>query len=159
VTFVPAFAGLGTPHWDPHARGLIVGITRGTTREHLARAALEAIAFSVTELLEAFADVLPEPIAELRADGGAARNDLLLQLQADLAGVPVVRPAETETTALGAAFLAGLGHGMFASLEDLAELWHAERVFEPRMSADERSEHLARWRRAVERSRGWAAPA
>jgi len=159
VTFVPAFAGLGTPHWDPHARGLIVGITRGTTREHLARAALEAIAFSVTELLEAFADVLPEPIAELRADGGAARNDLLLQLQADLAGIRVVRPAQTETTALGAAFLAGLGHGMFASLEDLAELWHAERVFEPRMSADERSEHLARWRRAVERSRGWAAPA
>ncbi len=157
VTFVPAFAGLGTPHWDPHARGLIVGITRGTRREHLARAALEAIAFSVADLLDAFAAALPEPIGELRADGGPARNDLLLQLQADLAGIPVIRPAETETTGLGAAFLAGVGHGLYASLEEVAALWRPDRTFEPTMSADEREEHRARWRRAVERARGWAA--
>lgn len=157
VTFVPAFAGLGTPHWDPHARGLIVGITRGTTRAHLARAALEAIAFSVAELLDAFATALPKPIAELRADGGAARNDLLLQLQADLAGVPVVRPVQTETTALGAAFLAGVGNGLYTSLDEVAALWRPDRTFEPKMTAEEREEHRARWRRAVERARGWAA--
>lgn len=159
VVFVPAFAGLGTPYWDPHARGLIIGLTRGTTKAHLARAAIEAIAFSVAELLELVAGATPEPLRELRADGGAARNDLLLQLQADLIGMPVVRPANIETTALGAAFLAGLGSGIFASPADVAALWRRDRTFEPRLGADERRERLARWKRAVERARGWASEA
>lgn len=157
VVFVPAFAGLGTPHWDPRARGLIIGLTRGTTRAHLARAALEAIAFSVADLLEAFGPALPKPIDELRADGGAARNDLLLQLQADLAGIPVVRPAETETTVLGAAYLAGIGEGIYGSFEDVASLWRPADVFEPRISPSERAERIETWRRAVDRARAWAA--
>lgn len=157
VVFVPAFAGLGTPYWDPHARGLIIGLTRGTTKAHLARAAIEAIAFSVAELVELIAGASPEPLKELRVDGGAARNDLLLQLQADLIGLPVVRPTNIETTALGAAFLAGLGVRGFTSTDDVAALWRAERTFEPRLAVEERTAQLVWWRRAVERAKGWAA--
>ena len=159
VTIVPAFTGLGAPDWDPYARGAILGLTRGTTRGHLARAALEAIALSSTELLQAINADLPEPITELRVDGGAARNDLLMQLQADFLGIPVVRPLSTETTALGAAYLAGLGVGIWQTADEVGELWQAERTFEPSMGADERDARLQHWRRAVERTLGWAAPA
>ena len=159
VTIVPAFTGLGAPDWDPYARGAILGLTRGTSRGHLARAALEAIALSSTELLQAINADLPEPIAELRVDGGAARNDLLMQMQADFLGIPVVRPLLTETTALGAAYLAGLGVGIWQTAEEVGELWRPERTFEPSMSAGERAGRLGQWRRAVERTLGWAAPA
>lgn len=157
VAVVPAFTGLGAPDWDPHARGAILGITRGTTKAHIARAALEAIALSSTELIEVMNEALPEPIGELRVDGGASRNDLLMQMQADLAGIPVLRPKSTETTALGAAYIAGLEVGIWASLDEVAAMWQAERVFEPRMGAAERHRHLRQWRRAVERTLGWAA--
>ncbi|MGH2633953.1 MAG: glycerol kinase GlpK [Tepidiformaceae bacterium] len=159
VTIVPAFAGLGAPDWDPYARGAILGLTRGTTRAHIARAALEAIALSSTELLQAMNADLAEPIAELRVDGGAARNDLLMQMQADFLGIPVVRPKQIETTALGAAYLGGLGVGVWASTDEVTELWQAERTFEPAMSAGERDGRLGQWRRAVQRTLGWAAPA
>ncbi len=156
VSIVPAFTGLGAPDWDPHARGAILGITRGTTKAHIARAALEAIALSSTELIEVMNEALPAPIAELRVDGGASRNDLLMQTQADFAGIPVLRPTSTETTALGAAYIAGLEVGIWSSREEVGELWRAERVFEPRMGAAERHRHLRQWRRAVERTLGWA---
>ncbi|WLI89844.1 glycerol kinase GlpK [Massilia sp. R2A-15] len=159
VYLVPAFAGLGAPHWDPYARGTLVGMTRGSGRGHIARAALEAIAYQSAELLEAMQKDAAVPVAEVRADGGAARNDLLMQFQADLLGVPVVRPQVTETTALGAAWLAGLAVGFWASREEAAAQWRAERRFEPAMAADRREELMATWARAVERSRGWAAPA
>jgi glycerol kinase len=154
VVFVPALTGLGAPDWDPHARGLIVGITRGTTRAHLVRATLEAIAFEVRDVV----DTVPERTALtcLTVDGGASANDLLCQVQADLLGVPVERPRIVETTALGAAFLAGLGTGVWSSTEDLRKTWQLDRRFEPsgdRMKAD--AAH-ARWRNAVERAKGWA---
>jgi glycerol kinase len=155
VAFVPAFAGLGAPHWDPNARGLLIGITRGTTRAHVARAALEAIALQSAEVLEAMQRDAGQSIRELRVDGGAARNDLLMQFQADVMGVPVVRPAVTETTALGAAYLAGLAVGFWRDEAELAALWRAERRFEPAMSADQRGERLRQWRRSVERAREW----
>ncbi len=157
VTIVPAFTGLGAPDWDPHARGAILGLTRGVTRAHLARAALEAIALSSAELVDVMNESLPEPIRELRVDGGAAVNDLLMQLQADVAGVPVLRPRQTETTALGAAYLAGITCGMWANTDEVAALWQPERVFEPRLGAAERHQRLREWRRAVERTLGWAA--
>ncbi|RJS44821.1 glycerol kinase GlpK [Nocardioides cavernaquae] len=148
VVFVPALTGLGAPHWDPHARGSIFGITRGTTRGHLVRATLEAIAFEVRDVLE----TMPQ-LASLRVDGGAAANDLLCQVQADQVGVPVERPKIVETTALGAAFLAGLGTGVWDSTDALRETWQLEHRFEP----GERDEKAyARWREAVERSKGWA---
>ncbi len=154
VVFVPALTGLGAPDWDPHARGLIVGITRGTTRAHLVRATLEAIAFEVRDVV----DTLPERTAltSLTVDGGASANDLLCQLQADQLGVPVERPKIVETTALGAAFLAGLGTGVWGSTDELRETWQLDRRFEPagdRAAAD--AAHT-RWRDAVERSKGWA---
>lgn len=155
VTLVPAFAGLGAPHWDASARGTILGLTRGATRAHLARAALESIALQNADLLEAVHQDRGQPLAELRVDGGAARNDLLMQFQADVLGVPVVRPRVTETTALGAATLAGLGVGLWSSPEDIARHWREERRFEPAMGADQRQAVLARWRRAVERARAW----
>ncbi len=158
VTIVPAFTGLGAPHWDPYARGAILGLTRGVERGHIARAALEAIALSSAELLTAMNADLPQPVTELRVDGGAAANDLLMQMQADLTGVPVVRPAVLETTALGAAYLAGVGAGVWASTDEVASLWRADRTFEPRMREDERTARRAQWSRAVERSLGWAAP-
>ena len=148
VVFVPALTGLGAPYWDPDARGLVIGLTRGTTRAHLVRATLEAIAFEVRDVVGAGLDV---PV--LRVDGGASANNLLCQLQADQLGVPVQRPQVQETTALGAAFLAGLATGVWASTDELAETWRLDRVFEPGERDDA---GYARWQAAVERSRGWA---
>jgi glycerol kinase len=156
VHFVPAFAGLGSPHWDPHARGAIVGLSRGSTRAHIARAALESIAFQSAELLTAMQQDAGQALTELRVDGGAAVNNFLMQFQADLLGVAVVRPRTTETTALGAAYLAGLAVGFWKSLDEVARNWHIERRFEPGMSRDEAAARLKRWSLAVERSRGWA---
>ncbi len=158
VMFVPAFTGLGAPYWDPHARGALLGLTRGTTTAHIARATLEAIALSSAELVSVIEAGLSRPLVELRVDGGAAQNDLLMQMQADYAGIPVVRPVETETTALGAAYLAGIGAGIWADEHEIASLWKPERVFEPQMRPGQRQERLALWRRAVERSQGWAGP-
>jgi glycerol kinase len=158
VCLVPAHTGLGAPYWDPYARGALLGMTRGTTRAHVARAALEAIAYQSAEVLQAMEQDAGAPLSELRVDGGAAGNDLLLQFQADLLGVPVVRPVVTETTALGAAFLAGLAVGFWQDEAELAALWQAERRFEPAMSADRRGTLMAGWRRAVERSLHWAEP-
>lgn len=155
VLFVPAFAGLGAPHWDSYARGTMVGLTRGSTSAHIARAALESIAFQVADLLEAVHADTGVPLTQLRADGGAARNDLLLQCQADLLGVPVLRPVNTETTAAGAAFLAGLAAGYWKGTADLAGHWQIDRRFEPAMSRTQAEELRNRWRRAVERARGW----
>jgi len=157
VFFVPAFTGLGAPYWDAAARGAIVGLTRGTTKAHIARAALESIAFQSAEVLEAMQKDAGRKLAELRVDGGAAANDLLMQFQADLLGVPVVRPRTLETTALGAAYLAGLTVDLWKSREELARQWRAERRFEPRMPPAERESRLARWRQAVARARGWGA--
>jgi len=158
VYLVPAFAGLGSPHWDPYARGTIIGLTRGSTRAHIARAALESIAFQSAELLAAMQRDAQQPLSELRVDGGATANDFLMQFQADLLGVAVLRPKVTETTALGAAYLAGLAVGFWESLEDIASHWQVERCFEPRMSRDEAERRLARWTLAVQRSRDWAQP-
>jgi len=155
VYLVPAFTGLGAPYWDPHARGAIVGLTRGTTRAHIARAALESIAFQSAELLEAMQKDSHQQLSELRVDGGAAANDLLMQFQADLLGVPVARPKVLETTALGAAYLAGLTVDLWKSRDELASHWQLDRRFEPSMSRDEAAAKLARWREAVARSRGW----
>lgn len=152
VVFVPALTGLGAPHWDPHARGLIVGITRGTTRAHLVRATLEAIAFEVRDVL----DTMPAALSALRVDGGAAANDLLCQLQADQIGVPVERPRTIETTALGAAFLAGLGTGVWSSTDDLRETWALDRAFTPVAAREDADAGHRRWLAAVERSQGWA---
>jgi len=158
VLLVPAFVGLGAPHWDPYARGTIVGLTRGSTKAHIARAAVEAIAYQSAELLAAMQKDAAIPVAEVRADGGAARNDMLMQFQSDLLGVPVVRPQVTETTALGAAYLAGLAVGFWESQEEIAAQWRCERRFTPTMSADQREALLARWARATERAKAWEAP-
>ncbi len=155
VVLVPAFTGLGAPHWDPYARGTLLGITRGTTAGHIARAALEGIAFQVADVLTAMEADSGVPLAELRVDGGAAVNDLLMQLQADLIGVPVTRPANPETTALGAAYLAGLAVGVWKDLDDVAGRWRVERVFEPRLDRGRTEEMRARWAKGVERARGW----
>jgi glycerol kinase len=155
VFLVPAFTGLGGPYWDPNARGTIVGITRGTGRAELARATLESIAFQVADVLEAMAADAGEGLRALRVDGGAAANDLLLQLQADLLGVAVERPVVAETTALGAAYLAGLAIGYWSSQEDIASNWALDRRFEPSMSGDRRRAMLHDWHRAVDRSRDW----
>jgi len=155
VYFVPAFAGLGAPHWDPYARGALMGLTRGSGAGHVARAALESIAYQVADLADAMRADSGVPLSELRVDGGAARNDLLMQFQADLLGAPVVRPAVTETTALGAAYLAGLAVGYWKSPSEIAAQWRVERRFEPAMAAGRREELRARWRRALERARGW----
>jgi glycerol kinase len=155
VYLVPAFAGLGAPHWDPYARGLVVGITRGTTSGHLARAALESIAYQVDDLLAAVQRDSGISLAELRVDGGASTNNALLQFQADLLGVPVVRPAVTETTALGAAYLAGLAVGFWSSPKEIAGQWRADRRFEPAMPRSDADRLRERWREAVNRSKGW----
>ena len=161
VFLVPAFVGLGAPHWDPHARGLLIGLTRGTTRAHVARAALESIALQSTELQQAMlADAGSHiTMSELRVDGGASRNDVLMQLQADLLGLPVVRPRVPESTARGAAGLAGLATGFWAHEDELAAQWQIERRFEPQWSEDRRLARIERWRQAVALSRGWAQPA
>jgi glycerol kinase len=149
VVFVPALAGLGAPHWRPTARGLIAGLDRGTTAAHLARATLEGIAFQIHDLAEEMAAEAGKPFPVFKVDGGASQNDLLMQFQADLLGVPVERPAMIETTALGAAFLAGLAAGVWSSKEEIRKAWRAGRRFEPRMSAGEREHHLSKWRKAV----------
>jgi glycerol kinase len=156
VYLVPAFTGLGAPYWDPDARGTLLGLTRGTSKAHIARAALESIAYQSAELLEAMQKDSGEKLSELRVDGGAAANDLLMQFQADLLGVPVLRPKVLETTALGAAYLAGLTVNLWKSREELAAHWQLDRRFEPRMDRKEAQARLARWREAVARSRGWA---
>jgi glycerol kinase len=156
VYLVPAFAGLGAPQWDAAARGTIVGLTRGSNRAHLARAALESIAFQTADLIDAMRRDCGHPLAELRVDGGAARNDLLLQFQADLLGVPVLRPANTETTAFGAAALAGLGAGLWENEAEIASMWKLEKRFEPAMSRDAASARRSRWNEALAHSRGWA---
>ena len=156
VYLVPAFTGLGSPHWDPYARGALVGLTRGTTAAHVARAALESIAYQTCDVLRAMESDAGIRLAELRVDGGATRNDLLMQFQADVLGVSVVRPTVQETTALGAAYLAGLAVGYWTSEEEIDRQWQAERVFEPRMSRDEADSLLETWQRAVTRSKGWA---
>jgi glycerol kinase len=155
VYLVPAFAGLGAPHWDPYARGLIVGITRGTTAGHLARAAVESIAYQVGDLLDAVQRDSGIQLGELRVDGGAATNDALMQFQADLLRVPVVRPAVTETTALGAAYLAGLAVGFWSSTSEISQQWRVDRRFEPTMAESHANELRERWREATKRSAGW----
>lgn len=155
ICLVPAFTGLGAPHWDPYARGIIVGLTRGSNAGHVARAALESIAFQSAEVLHAMQRDARVRLKELRVDGGAAANDLLMQFQADLLGVPVVRPEVLETTALGAAYLAGLGIGMWRTTREIARLWKAARRFEPRMKHSEAQARMSVWQRAVERSLRW----
>jgi glycerol kinase len=155
VVFVPALTGLGAPHWDPHARGLIIGITRGTTRAHIVRATLEAIAFEVRDVLDTLS-AAGAGLSALRVDGGAAANDMLCQIQADQVGVPVERPTMVETTALGAAFLAGLGTGVWSSTDDLRHTWTLDHRFEPAGDRSTADAAHARWRDAVERSKGWA---
>jgi glycerol kinase len=157
VYFVPAFVGLGAPYWDPYARGTLVGLTRGTTRAHIARATLEAIAFQSRDVLDAMVGDAGGPVRTLRVDGGAAANDFLCQAQADILGVEVLRPSVTETTGLGAAYLAGLGVGLWTR-EELASRWKLDRRFTPAMTPAAREAAYAGWRRAVERSRGWATP-
>lgn len=156
IYVVPAFTGLGSPHWDPFARGSIIGITRGTTKGHIARASLEAIAFQSADLLLAMQKDAAQPLVELRVDGGAARNDLLMQFQADLLGVPVLRPTVTETTALGAAYLAGIAAQFWPNEAAVTQRWQLERVFEPKMSRDAASARMHQWSRAVERCLHWA---
>ena len=153
---VPAFVGLGAPHWDPYARGSIHGITRGTTAGHLARAALESIAYQTTDLITAMQGDARLTLTEMRVDGGATANDTLMQFQADLLGVPVLRPKVTETTALGAAYLAGLAVGYWSGLDEIAAQWQVDRVFEPAMGRDQVAALRGDWARAVERSKGWA---
>jgi glycerol kinase len=156
VYLVPAFTGLGAPYWDPHARGTLVGLTRGTGLPEIARATLEAIAYQVRDVLDAMEADSGARLATLRVDGGAAANDLLLVFQADILDVPVERPTVGETTALGAAYLAGLACGYWKSPADVAANWHLDRRFEPSMTPDRRANLLRGWHRAVERSRGWA---
>jgi glycerol kinase len=156
VYFVPAFVGLGAPYWDMYARGTVVGLTRGTTAAHLVRAALEAIAYQSRDVLEAMAADAGFPARQLRVDGGAAANDFLCQFQADILGIPVLRPAVVETTGLGAAYLAGLSAGLWSSLDALAGRTTIARTFAPAMDAAARAERYEGWRRAVERARAWA---
>ncbi|MDR0239689.1 MAG: glycerol kinase GlpK [Deltaproteobacteria bacterium] len=155
VFVVPAFAGLGAPHWDPYARGAILGISRATTKAHIARATLESIAYQTADVLEAMQDDSGVSLNELRVDGGASRNDLIMQFQADILGLPVVRPKVTETTALGAAYLAGLAVGFWTSVEEIGSQWQMERRFEPKMRAAERSALRLTWQRALRRAKAW----
>jgi glycerol kinase len=155
VYMVPAFAGLGAPHWDPFARGTIVGITRGTTSGHIARAALESIAFQSRDVLKAMEADSGIGVAELRVDGGAAANEALMQFQADILGLPLQRPRVPETTALGAAYLAGLGVGFWRDVDEIRSQWQVDREFRPGMADDRVAALLRDWRRALERSRTW----
>jgi glycerol kinase len=157
VYFVPAFVGLGAPHWDQYARGTMVGITRGTTAGHIARAALESIAYQVADLLEATQRDSGTTLSELRVDGGAAANDMLMQFQADILGIPVIRPAMTETTALGAAYLAGLSAGVWRDVQQINSQPRKESRFDPRMAPSLVASLRARWKEALSRSRGWEA--
>jgi glycerol kinase len=158
VIFVPAFVGLGAPHWDPNARGLLIGLERGTQKGHIARAALESIAFQVADVLAAMDKETDKPSKELRVDGGASLNDTLMQLQADLLGLRVVRPAVSETTALGAAYLAGLVTGVWESIDQIRESRAPDTIFEPKEKSEDAEKQRKRWKMAVERSRGWNTP-
>ncbi|QEG35275.1 glycerol kinase GlpK [Bythopirellula goksoeyrii] len=155
VILVPAFAGLGAPHWDPYARGTIIGITGGTTAAHIARAAVDSIVFQVADLLDAMRSDTGVSLKELRVDGGASVNNALLQFQADILQIPVVRPTVTETTALGAAYLAGLASGVWNSRDDIAHHWEVDRRFEPQMAASKAAELRSRWGNAIERTKNW----
>lgn len=157
VYLVPAFTGLGAPYWDPHARALLIGLTRGTDRRHLVRAALEAMAYQTADVVDVMVAASGRQFTELRVDGGAASNDLLCRFQADVLGVPVVRPRQTETTVLGAALLAGLGAGVWDSLAELDDVWRLDRRFAPHMLGAERTRLRAGWSEAVARSRGWSS--
>ncbi len=158
VYFVPAFVGLGAPYWDSTARGTIIGLTRGSTAAHIARATLESMCYQTRDVAEAMTLDSKEPLRRLRVDGGAVANNLLMQFQADILGVPVERPKVAETTALGAAYLAGLATGFWRDKNELAEHWGVDRVFEPRLSKEQREELYASWKRAVEHARGWEMP-
>ncbi len=158
VYFVPALVGLGAPHWDPYARGLIVGITRGTTRAHFARAALEAACYQTRDVVEAMRADSGIALTELRADGGAVGNSFLMQFQADILGVPVEVPKISETTALGAAYLAGLATGFWADQKEIATNWRVGRRYDPQIGKSERDRLFARWHNAVERAKGWEKP-
>jgi glycerol kinase len=158
VYMVPAFVGLGAPYWDQYARGTIVGLTRGSSREHIARAALESIAYQTSDVLTRMSGDASISLSELRVDGGAARNDFLMQFQADILNIPVVRPVNTETTAAGAAYLAGLAVEFWSDTEELTRLWQRERTFEPKMTGAERERLLEGWSRAVERAKSWIEP-
>jgi glycerol kinase len=157
VYVVPAFSGLGAPHWDQYARGAIVGLTRGANRAHIARAALEGIAFQITDIISAMEADSGVPLTELRVDGGASRNNLLMQIQADLLGCTVTRPANPETTVLGATYLAGLAVGYWPNQEAIATQWAVDRRFTPAIQGSERQSRRARWKRALERARNWEA--
>ena len=159
VTLVPAFAGLGAPHWDQYARGAMVGLTRGTNRAHIARAALEGIALQVKDVLDAMQADAGRPLAQLRVDGGASANNLLMQIQADVLGIDVVRPKNAETTVLGAAYLAGLAVGYWPNREAIASQWEVDRVFHPQIDEKARAAVLRTWRRALERAKAWEEPA
>lgn len=156
VYLVPAFSGLGAPHWDPYARGTLIGLTRGTNRSHIARAALESIAYQSTDLLRAMESDAGISLKEMRVDGGASVNDLLMQFQSDILNKPVVRPKVTETTALGAAYLAGLAVGYWDSIEEINKKWQIDKTFEPKMEQKERKELLDKWHDVVERSKNWS---
>ncbi len=156
VYLVPAFTGFGSPHWDPQARGTIIGLTRGSTAAHIARAALESIAYQTADVLNAMVTDSGIALSELRVDGGAARNNALMQFQADILGIPVIRPRIQETTALGAAYLAGLGSGYWKNAAQLDAQWQIDRVFKPQMERDQAAQLLAGWHKAVARSKGWA---
>ena len=156
VVLVPAFAGLGAPHWDQYARGALLGMTRGTTRAHIARAALEGIALQVMDVLEAMQTDSGLPLAQLRVDGGASANNLLMQIQADVLGIDVVRPKNAEATVLGAAYLAGLAVGYWPDKETIARQWQVDRVFKPQIDAEARRKVRATWHRALDRARDWA---
>ncbi len=158
VYFVPAFVGLGAPHWDPYARGAIFGLSRGTTAGHLARAALESMAWQTRDLIEAMQADAGTPLAELRVDGGASVNDALMQFQADVLGTPVRRPRVAETTALGAAYLAGLAVGYWQDLDDVTKNWALDRAFDPQLDAEHRDQRYRLWKQAVERTKGWEHP-
>jgi glycerol kinase len=158
VYMVPAFVGLGAPHWDPHARGMIIGITQGTKAGHIARASLESVAYQVADLIDAMQEDSGITLDVLRVDGGAARNDTLLQFQADLLGIPVVRPVHTETTALGAAFLAGLAVGFWKSQEEIHAQWKVDKEFRPKGSKTEVDRLLRRWHEALGRAKAWSSP-
>ncbi len=153
VVLVPAFTGLGAPHWDSDARALLCGMSRGTTKAHIARAALEAIAFQVSDVLSAMQSDIDQPLKELRVDGGASQNDMLMQFQADILNVPVLRPKMLESTAWGAAAMAGLKAGVFTNLSDISASWKLDRCFEPNMQQDKRDEHLEHWKTALKRAK------
>ena len=153
VVLVPAFTGLGAPHWDSEARALLCGMSRGTNKAHIARAALESIAFQVSDVLTAMQSDLDHPLKELRVDGGASQNDMLMQFQSDILNVPVLRPKMLESTAWGAAAMAGLKAGVFSDLSEISASWQLDRVFEPQMNEAERAEHLARWQQALKRAK------